>query len=230
MLNVDVFTADLAEQDALMCFPELDPVSRLRLQKITHPSRRAQFILGRALLGSALRYKFGARAASWRLELEPDGKPTLRGEGAPAISLSHSCGLVACAMAEAAVGLDVEYCRERDYTALLAQLGGYHTMQEDAALSSAERNARFYAYWTLREAMFKLRGELPGTASTEAICHRHFRPRPEYLAAVATNRPLRLTLHRLFACAEAVEPLFATEAVPAVHLTGSLGHGVAPCE
>ena len=95
----------------------------------------------------------------WRIERAPFGKPSIvdgRGRSGPAISLSHTKGLIAVAVAaEGAIGIDVEHHRTRDFVALAEQAFG-PAEQAEVAVHGAEA---FYRIWTLREAMAKATGE-----------------------------------------------------------------------
>jgi len=194
-MDVDVFTADIRGHDCETRVAELAPDCVLRLARISHPGRRAQFILGRVLLREALRRRFGPVAAAWRLDTA-FGKPRLVGDGAPEISLSHSRHLVACAVASEAIGLDVEYCRERDFAALAAQLCGPAELRHFLSLPIAERSAAFYRIWTRLEAVFKLNGG-SATTGTGAPRHEYFLPELGFVGALASyvNHPIRLVLH-----------------------------------
>lgn len=194
-MDVDVFTADIRGHDCETRVTELAPDCVLRLARISHPGRRAQFILGRVLLRHALSERFGLVADNWRLDTA-FGKPRLVGDGAPEISLSHSRHLVACAVASKAIGLDVEYCRERDFAALAAQLCGPAELRRFLSLPIAERSAAFYRIWTRLEAVFKLKGGV-ATTGTGAPRYEFFRPEAGFVGAVATyvSHPIRLVLH-----------------------------------
>jgi phosphopantetheinyl transferase len=96
----------------------------------------------------------------WTIERALSGAPVAHssdGCRVPSISLSHSGSWVACAASFAgAVGIDVELHKERrDHHGIAEYAFG---IQERAAVArfGAER---FYAVWTLREAMAKATGE-----------------------------------------------------------------------
>lgn len=83
------------------------------------------------------------------------GKPYLKGEDMPYISLSHTKGLVCCAVSEKNVGIDCEYPR-RVRESVLERIC---TPLERADIqNSPDEIARFLAYWTLKESISKCRG------------------------------------------------------------------------
>lgn len=193
---VDVFFADLRGQDCEALASRLDPESLQRLGKITHWQRRAQFILGRVLLLEALRHLYGTRP--WHLEVAA-GRPSLVGADAPWISIAHARELVACAIAEVPLGLDVEYRRPRNYVEALEWLDGNGALDGFAALPEAAQEKRFYAAWTLWEATFKLRSAVGEARSGKRLRHVHFQPHPGFLAAVVADcdDEFRVKVHHL---------------------------------
>jgi len=100
----------------------------------------------------------------WAFRIDTGGKPSLvADEGAPLLSfnLSHTPGLVACAIAGGAdVGIDVESV-DRIVDDRVARR--FFSARENAALrrcaSDALRARRFFALWTLKEAYVKAIGQ-----------------------------------------------------------------------
>lgn len=194
---VDVFFADLrGQQNCEALASLLDPESQLRLDKITHWRRRAQFILGRVLLLEALRHLYGTRP--WHLEVTA-GRPLLVDADAPWISIAHARELVACAIAEVPLGLDVEYRRPRNYVEALEWLDKNGALDGFAALPETVQEKRFYAAWTLWEATFKLRSAMGEERSGKRLRHVHFQPHPEFLATLVVDcvEQFRVKVHHL---------------------------------
>lgn len=180
-----VFLLDVGEHDYKSKIGQLSGECMERLARITHPRRREQFVLGRFLLRQALSHLHGPVAETWQLEAA-SGKPRLMGDGAPEISLSHSRELVACAISTLEVGLDVEYCSERDFVAIAAQFCGDAELRHLQSLSQAEQTASFYEMWTLKEATFKA-SERTDTEALGDMCYCHFRPRENYFATLVAR-------------------------------------------
>lgn len=161
----------------------------------------------------------GARAPrDWQFEKTPAGKPFLRDAdagGDASFSLSHTRGMVACAVTrDADVGIDVERI-DRDVNA-----GGiamrFFAPAETAALGRLApelRARRFFDLWTLKEAFVKALGlglsfplnrvafDVDDLAAGPAIAFSGppdipalpwqfelFTPSPAYRAAVAIRR------------------------------------------
>ena len=122
--------------------------------------RRPGSVLARAVLRGMLAELAGAPPERWRIVSAATGAPLAvneRGGAVPAISLSHSGSWVACAASFAGeLGIDIELNKDtRD-------IGGI----ADRAFGARERvaarrhgRARFYAIWTLREAISKATGD-----------------------------------------------------------------------
>lgn len=130
------------------------------------PRRRAS-LAGRALLRRLLA-EIG-EGEGWHLHTDARGKLFAGGTAeAPAICLSHSGDMVAAAICQgAAVGVDIERHRRRDFQALAGYAFG---PTEARSLERGDAEARFFRLWTLREAMAKAEGK--GLAMAVDRCDR----------------------------------------------------------
>jgi len=159
------FDREFQEEATLRGFELLlSPEERTRRQRLRAPELLRQFLVTRALLRSTLsRYAPEVAAADWRFELAAHSKPLL----APAFAatglhfnVAHTSGLVAIAVARAAVGVDVEYLGGRSPPLDVAP--GYFTAAESRELghlAAADQPMRFFALWTLKESWLKATGE-----------------------------------------------------------------------
>ncbi|MFO1428674.1 MAG: 4'-phosphopantetheinyl transferase superfamily protein [Candidatus Competibacteraceae bacterium] len=148
-------TAPLA---ALLSEAEHDRRPRYRREE-----QRNQFLCSRALLRCALSRHQPVAPTAWVFEHTAQGKLQL----APPYSktglrfnLSHTQDLIVCAVArQRTVGADAEYSRRPcDYMAIAQR---YFTPSEIHALTiplEAQRKARFFEFWTLKEAYVKALG------------------------------------------------------------------------
>jgi phosphopantetheinyl transferase (holo-ACP synthase) len=121
--------------------------------------KRPDSLLCRALLRGVLAEATPLASSPWQIGKAPSGKPFVAGQHAgitPAVSMSHSGGWVACAVTFAGdVGIDIERMRcDRNLSGIAARAFGPLERAEVAA----EGCRRFYAIWTLREAMAKAIG------------------------------------------------------------------------
>jgi 4'-phosphopantetheinyl transferase len=141
----------------------LSDAERARLDAITAPGRRAQFLAGRWTLRQLLAGEMGGDAQrDWPLSAGTDGPPRLQANAPPDahLAISHSGDWLACAVATVPIGLDVETPKPRRH--LDGLVAAVFTASEQATIAAAEpsrRTALFYAIWTLKEAWLKRRAE-----------------------------------------------------------------------
>lgn len=95
----------------------------------------------------------------WHLCADSRGKLSAidaTGRPGPAISVSHTRGMIACGLTAAgALGVDIERHSPRAFDAIAAWSFG----EEECRMVKAGQAAAFYRIWTLREAMGKATGE-----------------------------------------------------------------------
>jgi phosphopantetheinyl transferase len=97
----------------------------------------------------------------WRFANGVNGKPRLVDSPRPLdFNLSDSGDWLACAVtAGSPVGVDLEYCESgRDLLKLARRFFMAHEVAVLEDCCESERVARFYDYWTLKEAAIKARG------------------------------------------------------------------------
>jgi len=119
-------------------------------------AKRHDFLVARSAMRALLAHATGI--SDWHIRSDPNGKPyaiTVTGKAGPHISLSHTKGLIACAISqEAPIGIDVEYWQGRDFIALANYAFGPREREEVAR----DGISAFYRIWTLREAISKTTG------------------------------------------------------------------------
>lgn len=144
---------------------------------------------GRWLLRELLARCHGGTPQDWRLIAPEQGPPSveLPASGASLhLALSHSADLIACAVAELPVGVDVEQPqRPRDLAGLAALCcDAREQAQLQRLLDASQREAMFYAFWTAKEAWLKcLREDL----APKRLAKIHLTP-----AAADKAAPLRV--------------------------------------
>lgn len=152
----DVAPSALAQAWAL-----LDEEERARADRFRDAGARAQFVAARALLRGAMSACSQQAARPWRFRADARGKPHLD-EPKPefVFNLSHTDGLVACALARGGeIGIDVERIAPTADLLTLAR-ANFSRPEADhvAALDGEARTEAFFAIWTLKEAYAKARG------------------------------------------------------------------------
>ncbi len=141
----------------------LDSAERERHDRFHFDRDRLTFLCAHALLRILLSRYLGDPPDAWRFETEEHGRPRLAG-GELDFNITHTDGLVACAFARGArVGVDVESAhRNAAWEELTHRVLGAEEVAEIAAFSG-NRQARFFEYWTVKEALSKAWGTGVGT-------------------------------------------------------------------
>jgi 4'-phosphopantetheinyl transferase len=135
-----------------------------RAQRYSHPEARLQFVIGRAVLRTAIARYTGDDPRSLEFSYNRYGKPALLRPSGTALefSLSHTRGLVVCAVALGdVVGVDAESWQRPRGLAPLELARRFFAPAETAALArlpAEEQLAAFLEFWTLKEAFVKACG------------------------------------------------------------------------
>lgn len=143
---------------------------RQRASEYSHADARAHFVHGRVLLRTMLAQE--GSAFDGELSFGPHGKPII--EGGPSFNVSHSHGVVACAIHPfIALGIDVEApWRDSDIDAIGSRFfddAEFETLRQ--LVGDDHRNA-FFELWTLKEALLKGTGKGLGTPLSSVTFRR----------------------------------------------------------
>lgn len=117
---------------------------------------KAEHALGREMLRSLLQIHF--EITDYEIEIGEHGKPYL--VNLPYhFSISHSNGLVACAVADTQIGVDIERRSTMSPEKIRSISARFFTPEEIDALKGADYSAQmFYVIWTRKEALSKYFG------------------------------------------------------------------------
>jgi len=209
-------TGALGEREIREAVAQLSADERARYERFRFAPDRRDYAAAHALLRTALSRFVPVPPDAWRFREDPGGKPSLVADPrAPALSfsLSHTNGLVACAITSGGdVGVDVEGVDRRVDAGLARR---FFSESENRALAAcptdAARTARFLELWTLKEAYLKaigvgllhplntviftvdaggrVRFSAPPGVDAARWRFRLFMPRPSYRLAVALRLP-----------------------------------------
>jgi 4'-phosphopantetheinyl transferase len=137
----------------------LSPDERVRHERFRLSWDRRDFALAHALLRTSLSRYGEQPPASWRFTTTSQGKPILDPPSF-GFNLSHTKGLVACAVAIGGdVGVDVERVdRTREIDSSWASHFSRSEVEQLAACPPDVRRDRFFDTWTLKEAYGKAIG------------------------------------------------------------------------
>jgi 4'-phosphopantetheinyl transferase len=199
----------IAAQQSLLSRDELERCEQFRTETL-----KRDFAVARALVRAALSLYVDVPPRGWEFGRTELGRPfvaTPAGQGL-AFSLSHTIGLVACAVAAGRdVGVDAEWLnRPCDLESIVERCFSRAEAADVALQGPSQRRRRVLEFWTLKEAYAKARGlglALPfdglafqlGQAvrasfspavkdNADRWCFGRFTVTPEYLVAVAATR------------------------------------------
>jgi 4'-phosphopantetheinyl transferase len=142
---------------ALLDQDEIERYSRFHFKE-----HRQQFLLSHALVRITLSRYAQVEPEAWHFVTNVYGRPEIANREFAWLrfNLSHTNGKAVCAIASYLdVGVDVEDCWRLDQIMEVADL--LFTSEELAvlnALPAEHQRARFFEYWTLKEAYLKARG------------------------------------------------------------------------
>lgn len=152
-------TAALTRAELAAALALLSDEEHARHAAIRVPEAARDYAAAHALLRRVLSHDRATSPHAWRFDRTPSGKPFLIEPGAPSFSLSHTQGLVACALAADAVGVDVEATdRDLDIPPIAARFFSTDERDDLDRLDATARRSRFFDLWTLKEAMVKACG------------------------------------------------------------------------
>jgi 4'-phosphopantetheinyl transferase len=217
--DVDVWVVrsdEVRDPDVLArCAAMLTAGERARHDRFVFAKDRRQFLVTRGMIRTLLGRCLGVDPAACRFEADRYGRPSLTepAGASVAFNISHTAGLVACAIARhGEIGVDVENAERPVHADLPRRFFSPAEAEALEALPVHERQARFYEYWTLKEAYIKARGmglslpldgfsmrldgpgpprvhflpSLPDDAASWQFAR--FRPTPQHCLAVALRR------------------------------------------
>jgi 4'-phosphopantetheinyl transferase len=190
-------TERLSAREVASASAVLSPEEQVRLRQLHFPEDRRDFALAHALLRHSLSLYSDTRPEDWQFEAAANGKPFVlqaanAGQKSLVFSLSHTRGLVACAIgSRLALGIDVERLNRRvDIDAIAPLCLSPSELESLKHSPEPERQARFIELWVLKEALAKATGKGLSGLKEPPGGEWHFellRPTPRYRLAIAAN-------------------------------------------
>lgn len=160
-----VFSDEVRDPDLLAAYERmLAPEERVQWQRFVFERDRHQYLVTRALLRTVLSRYAPVPPAEWGFVRNTYGKPEISGPPGvfwPSFNLSHTRGLIACAVSAShrELGVDVEDTSRCSETVSIAEHFFSATeVRALRALPEAAQRERFFSYWTLKESYIKARG------------------------------------------------------------------------
>lgn len=141
----------------------LGPRERERHQRLRREPLRLEFLVAHALTRLTLSRYAPVPPEAWSFSLGEHGRPEIEGPSDGRhlrFNLSHTRGLVACAVARKVdIGVDVESAQRRiRHRELAERFFGHAEVEGLRTLPPEARAGRFLELWTLKEAYLKARG------------------------------------------------------------------------
>jgi 4'-phosphopantetheinyl transferase len=155
-------TSALADAEIAAGIDVLSDDERAQCERFHFAEDARDYAVAHALLRLSLSHGTDRSPSSWRFARTASGKPLLAGADASyaSFSLTHTRGMVACAVAaDADVGIDIERLdREVDAPAISARFFAPTETAGLARLDERARRERFFDVWTLKESLVKALG------------------------------------------------------------------------
>lgn len=157
--DVDRFSAEALQR----IYTNLSPSRKEHIDRLRRPEDKTRSLAAEGLLQTLLREHYGMTDA--KLHRASNGRPHLENSHLH-ISLSHSDQMVACAVSEDPVGIDIEkirpmslkicrhLCVEEEKAYLLSDSG----LTENDECQDPDVLHRLFEIWTAKEAYFKKQG------------------------------------------------------------------------
>lgn len=141
----------------------LDEQERQRYERFYFPRHRHEYLVAHALLRSCLSRYADVHPREWQFSTNAYGRPEIHVEQGVTplrFNLSHTDGLVACAVTRSAdVGVDVEKTmRQGDLEKIATINFAPQELEELGHLGGMAWRDHFFDLWTLKEAYIKARG------------------------------------------------------------------------
>lgn len=150
-------TGRASETDVIRAMPLLSDEEQVRAGTFRFFKDRRDYVLAHGMLRAMLGKLLGQPAASIEIVADALGKPQLPG-GALCFNLSHSDGMVGCAIAPFAVGFDVEAMGDRDDRAIWPRVLHPTELAWLTRQPVPQQAVLFRRFWTLKEATLKATG------------------------------------------------------------------------
>lgn len=133
---------------------------RARAARFVFERDHLTYVAAHALCRIALSAHQDVAPSAWHFEAGDNGRPEIAAPASPLrFNLSHTRGLVACAVVETRdIGVDVESLDRGAPLEIAERYLAPAELRELRDLPAAEQPRRFFQYWTLKESYLKARG------------------------------------------------------------------------
>lgn len=154
-LSLKIYLFDLDTCDDTPRPECLDRKERPRWEQMA-PALKDKFLLERTILKQLLSRATGISQEFLSLEYNAKGKPYLPNSSLH-FNLSHSCNMLAIALSDTEVGVDIEYMKPRPVSRIAESF--FQEEQSRNILDSGDSLQNFYSHWVIMESWAKWHGE-----------------------------------------------------------------------
>jgi 4'-phosphopantetheinyl transferase len=180
----------------------LSPIETTRYLAINSKTRKRQYLAGHLLIRTLANNVSAANNTAWDFRFSSTNQPILYSNTHNSnhlyVSISHSNELVAAAISNTAIGIDIEtYAKQRDYLSIANFVFSPEELDILKKCPTESLKDYFYLYWTLKESIGKQagRGLKPRKSRCEtsqrlpenAVAHMHSWECMRYVVALATD-------------------------------------------
>ncbi len=149
-------TYGLSEAEKAFLLSYVDAAKKERIEKCRFSDKADGILLGDVLCRTAIWKAFGIPTKEQRFIYTDSGKPLLEGFQNVHFSRSHSGSMVACAVSQHPIGIDIE--KIGNFPEKVAErVCSYAELT--AIMESEDKASAFTKLWTKKEAAIKLRGQ-----------------------------------------------------------------------
>ena len=150
----------ISDEEFERWYRQMQPSRQEKCKRLKKETAQKQCIATDHVVRTVLSKHLHRPAEEITISVSESGKPYI--EGNPMhFSVSHSENMIACAISEFPVGIDIERIRPIPTTAQERICTKTELEYLFSAKDEGERNLRFLHLWTRKEAVFKTDGRLP---------------------------------------------------------------------
>lgn len=131
--------------------------SRDRLREKSNADNHDRSLLGELLARYSLKRYKGIADVRKPFIIGSKGKPHLDGISDIHFNISHSGGMIVCAVASSSIGVDVEHDRKINFR-VAERFFSSSEINDLFSLPEADRQAYFFQLWTIKESFLKTIG------------------------------------------------------------------------
>lgn len=145
-------TNSMSEQEFTRYYRRMDSSKKERVNRTIDETAKKSIVAADMLARSLIAEWFGIHADSVKFSIDEHGKP--HATDLPIhFSVSHSKGIVVCAVSDKPIGVDIEYFRT-----INPKIIHRYCNDDELTYLNADPHTNFFELWTAKEAYAKLIG------------------------------------------------------------------------